>query len=303
MNKKPNNQAIDASPEKREPFRERGGGRMRDPMLPPEKRATAGMKVGDPCGVVRGNFVPCADLLYGDPDDGTARCPRHCRQPTRNPDSLSELCPQWRMRGRKRCKRHGGATRTGTLHPGYRAGHQSRWAPFVGKERQRIARLVATGDPLDLYDDLLLMRTRAAEVLQAAEQCGMPDASLALPLLEKVAQAVSGADDDAALRYLGDLRGVLVASRAIERAWDKLDDVMATTTKMVESQRKRAVEGKKYMTVEDAMEMINQMGAALKAKAEEILPKEKSDELLTAVGREWAAQQGIDSAPEVEGVM
>jgi len=268
--------------------------KTRRPDLPPVRETGFGAAAGDPCGVVRGSRPPCPDPLR-DEGDGVPRCPRHCRAPTRNQDSLSALCPQWRMRGRRGCKRHGGATRAGALHPRYSGGRTSRWSPFVDGRYADLARAVAFGDPLDLLDDIELTRARIASLLEGMPEGGFPDFAAALPLCGAAEAAVRSGDPDRALRLLGDLGLVLSSARGVERSWDKVDELFGRTTKMVESQRKRNVEGGRYVLVEDAMEMFRGMAEALKRTASEILPKAQADRLLTGVNREWSAMQGVDS--------
>jgi hypothetical protein len=288
-----------AAPGKTSPPPAGARAKLRNPGLPEGKRAASGGAAGEECGVVRGRSDPCPRILLD--DAGEARCPVHCRHPTRNVDALSELCPQYRMRGRTRCKRHGGNSRTGATHPGYTDGRRSRWAPHVNAARARLMRQLAEGDPLDLLDDLDLMRSRAAELVRSADAAGVPDWERALPLCRDARKAVSAADDATALRRLGELEGVLSATRSHERAWDQIDQALKATTKMAESQRKRAVETGKFVTADDVQDMLNQLGRSLKAKVEELLPKEQGDRLLTEVGRAWDAVTQVDERPMAEG--
>jgi hypothetical protein len=269
--------------------------KLRSPGLPPVYTGPFGEGPGEPCGIVRGGSPACARPLYD--DAGTPRCPVHCREETRNADALSLLCPAFRSRGRTKCKHHGGRTRAGAAHPGHRTGEHSRWSRHVSPARRALARQLASGDPLDILDDLHLLRTRVAELVEAADAHGVPDYDAALPLAARAIAAVSRSDDAAALSALRELEGVLSQSRSVDAAWDRVDRFMKSTTKMIESQRKKAIEGGKFVTAEDVMEMFNQLGKSLKKRAEELLPKELGDRLLTQVGADWAAAQGVDTAP------
>lgn len=279
-----------------------GGGagpKLRDPGLPPVYEGPFGAAEGDECGIVRGRSAPCARPLYL--DDGVPRCPVHCREECRNVDSLSRLCPAFRRTGRRKCKAHGGNTRVGAAHPGHKDGQHSRWSRQISPARRALARQLAEGDPLDILDDLHLLRTRVAELVQAADSRGVPDYDAALPLVGRAIAAVSRSDDSAALEALRGLEGVLSQSRSVDAAWDRVDRFMKSTTKMIESQRKKAIEGGKFVTAEDVMEMFNGLGKSLKKRVEEMLPKEDGDRLLTAVGSDWAAAQGVDSPMAADG--
>jgi len=272
--------------------------KLRDPALPPKVMDGFGMKVGDQCGVPFGG-VRC-EILLMDEGDGKPRCSRCCRGDCRNVDSLSALCAIRRMKGRHKCKRHGGATRVGALHPGFKTGATSRWTPHAPSRYGQLAKMVAAGDPLDLSDDIHMVSARIAELLRSVDESAGPDLiKKATNTVRKLRRKLEPIMDEEGFILLRELETVLGGAGKDFTVWGEVQGLFAQRVKMVESQRKRDLEGGKYVTADDMVGMVRGMGLALRRLAERYLPdKASADAFLTDVSSEFASIQGVDDATD-----
>jgi len=262
------------------------------------KRKVAGKKPGDRCGIVRGSGLPCKKILN---DEGA--CSLHCRARTHNAEALSELCPQFRMKGTARCKRHGAMARKGALVPGFKDG---RWSKYAPKRYAAMIDVVRAGDPLDLHDDIHMVSARIAELLNFVDQEGNPDfVKRVTDLLKRLIASLGPVLTNEANDIVGELQVTMKSAARDFSLWSEVSDLFGQRVKMVESQRKRDLEGGKYITAEDAIALVNAMGIAMKRKVEAQLPKEDADRLLTDIGAEFAMIQGVghtEPIQETEGV-
>lgn len=267
--------------------------KTRDPALPPMHEGPFGQGVGEACGIVYGSEPPCPLLLRAEGEDKTPRCPRHCREANRNVDAASALCAAFRMRGRRKCKTHGGKSRAGVLSAQFKHGRFSRFAPAA-----RYADLldhVSEGDILDQSDAINVLAARAAELYRNIDDRAPVAVTSALRKL--IGQLRAGMGDgatNAALDTLVSMEELLDSADRDTRAWEEFRETIRDHSRAIESQRKRDVEGGKFVTAEEALEMVNSMGLALKASVERLLPKEQADALLTDVSSTWAEMTGAD---------
>jgi hypothetical protein len=277
-------------------------GKVRDPGLPPMRVTGFGFAEGEACGVVRGQGPPCPEKLAverGDRDQ-VPRCRLHCREECRNADSLSLLCPVYRMRGRRKCAKHGGKSLVGPLAPGYLDGRASRWGPHAPKRYARLVESVAAGDALDLGDDIHMMSARIAELFEGMGDPAEQEATgkRLARIVGKLAALKSMPEDGH--RLLSDARELLETAESDRQAWSEVRVMFRERTKMVETQRKGDLQSGKYVTAEDMVGMVRNMGLALKRRVEEFLDKDTGLKLLAAVSQDLAAIQGVDDQPERE---
>lgn len=261
--------------------------------IPVNKRKVTGTKPGDHCNIIRGNFPPCEEILNKD-----GACRLHCRAVTVNAASLSELCPQYRMKGAARCKRHGARNRKGALHPNFKDG---RWSKYAPKRYAAMIEVVRAGDPLDLHDDIHLVSARIAELLERVDEEGSPDfVKQVTGLLKRLISTLGPSLTNEANNIVGEIQSMLKVAGKEFSLWGEVSDLFGQRVKMVESQRKRDLEGGKYVTAEDMIVMVNSMGLALKRKLEARLPKEEADSLLTDIGQEFALIQGVGTTELIQ---
>lgn len=185
---------------------------------------------------------------------------------------------------------HGGRALAGALAPGFIDGRTSRWSPHAPARYAVLAAQVAAGDPLDLSDDIHMLSARIAEVF-AAMDGSQPSEELAR-LIDSLAKLRDLPDEAQSL--VGEMRVALEQGKTIEKSWEEARQLFRERTKMVESQRKRDLEGGKYVTAEEMISMVRQMALAMKNRVNEHLSPDVGARLLADVSSDLAAIQGVD---------
>jgi hypothetical protein len=197
------------------------------------------------------------------------------------------------MVGRRGCSRHGGKTRVGALNPAYTTGRFSRFAPT---RYAKLAKAVSAGDPLDLSDDINVVGARIAELMQGLDaEGGSKFTERSRKLLESLYIEVEPSLTEKGAALYGQLRALYEVASRDWSSWSDIQSMFAQRLKMVESERKRALEGHKYVTAEEVVNMFKDMANSLKEVLERTVDKTTADQILTDVNRHWAAQQGVDS--------
>lgn len=161
-----------------------------------------------------------------------------------------------------RCRMHGGKARAGALAPNFKHG---RFSQFLPQRFSSLIEAVKHGDILDLSDDIVVVSARISEVMQRI------DAGESGKLWEKAKasfgafrQAQSDGDKDKIVSALSDLQGIFEKGAADYQAWDEVKDLFLRRTKMVESQRKRAVESHQMLAVDEVLGMMRALAESVK---------------------------------------
>lgn len=179
---------------------------------------------------------------------------------------------------------HGGKSRSGPLHPSYKSGIYSKYLPA------RFAELfnnLEGRDLLDLTEDIKLLHTRLMDVAQRVDSGESGERwRQALAAFEELTAAKDDSTHSAAIQKLGQ---VLTRGVADWEAWEKIEELVVKKTKVVESQRKRAVEAHEMLAAQDARAMIRAITEGLKRAVEEYVEdNETKHRIFTAASSEFA---------------
>lgn len=211
------------------------------------------------CGILIGGKPPCALIL-----DSEGRCSRHCRRKLRGKD---RYCRKFNIKGRKGCRLHGGRSRAGAMHGNFKTGEFSEFLPARFGD---LYKTLEGKDILDLSEDIRVLMVRMRDVAKRVDagESGQRWRE-AQNAFEAFAAAQSRQDRDGALDALSRLRGILRQGVADWQAWEKIEDLILKRTKVVESQRKRAVEAHEMLAAQEARAMMRAITEGLKRAVEE----------------------------------
>jgi hypothetical protein len=175
-----------------------------------------------------------------------------------------ERCRAMAITGRDYCRVHGGKVPAGIASPSFKTGRYSKHLP---------ARLVASyeatlNDPdrLALDDGLALLDARLEELLGRLTTGESPGRWAALGRAWDAFEAARDDGDDAAAdRALAEV-GRLIASadaRADEATWAAVERVLLERRKLVDTERRRLLDGHDVLTAQQAMALIGAVQAAV----------------------------------------
>ena len=167
------------------------------------------------------------------------------------------------MMGKEKCYHHGGKSRAGAMAANYKHGVYSKYLPARFAE---LFHALEGRDLLDLTEDIKLLHTRLLDVakrVDGGESGERWKAALA------VYQRLCAADVEQSKTVLAELGDILQAGAADWDAWEKIEDLVVKKTKVVESQRKRAVEAHEMLAAQDARAMMRAITEGLKRAVEE----------------------------------
>lgn len=186
-----------------------------------------------------------------------------------------------------KCRIHGGLTPAGPLSANYKHGLYSKYLPA------RYAGLLAAlegSDLLDLTDEIRLLKAGVIEKvcrLSAGESGELW--RQARNAFQAFASSQAKQDREGALTALTELRRILNEGVADWEVVEKVEDSAVKLMKVVESQRKRAVEANEMLAAQDAREILRSMAEGLKHAVEEIVDDpELRRRIFTAASSEFA---------------
>lgn len=168
------------------------------------------------------------------------------------------------MKGKDCCMMHGGKSRAGAMHPNYSSGLYSKYLPARFSE---LFKALEGRDILDLTEDIKLLHTRLMDVARRVDAGESGERwKEALTLYEALASNEAPEKSAGLLEQLGK---VLRSGLDDWDAWTKIEELVIKKTKVVESQRKRAVEAHEMLAAQDARAMMRAITEGLKRAVEE----------------------------------
>ena len=178
-----------------------------------------------------------------------------------------------------RCRRHGGKSLSGIAHPNYQGKGKSKYLP----ERMRGTYEAALDDPelLVLRNDIAIIDARLYDLLQRVDtgESGKlwRDAQAAYFNLLEAMRAQDVAGINSAVSRMG---------RCLDKgvddytAWDEVTKAIQQRKGLAESERKRLIEARQMISVEQAMMLLTALLTTIKEHV-------KDTNALTAIQREF----------------
>lgn len=202
------------------------------------------------------DFVPETHFPQGHRLAGVKRCESWSRNAGRQ-------CNNAAIRGKKRCKYHGGTSHGGIASGTFKTGKYSKYLP---------ARIVsnygaALSDPelLSLSDEIALIDARITDLLSRVDtgEAGQHwrDIRAQYELLVESIRAKNAEDIN---RYIGRLGSSIRAGHSDYAAWGEIVSLTDSRRKLVESQRKLLLEKQQLITSEEATVLMTSLALAVK---------------------------------------
>jgi hypothetical protein len=193
------------------------------------------------CGLVekraKKTLPPCeSELVKG-------ICSVHCRARLRG-ERKGKLCVNHHLKGRKGCRMHLGKRSVGMAHHNYQSGEFSRYIQVLDPQTaERYKAMQSSPDYLSLSPDIYAAQMRIDEVLARA-RTGETGTSWkkARESFNAFLTAQEAKNRPASVAALAELRAALDAGNKEREAWDEVGVLWTRLQRLVESQRRRAIE-------------------------------------------------------------
>lgn len=205
------------------------------------------------------------------------------------------LCKKAPMKGRTRCRNHGGKALRGEEHPNFKTGKFMQIVPLHMKAKYEMA--ARDGELLSLDRDI---RYATAMLLDAIERSGTGEAEGLWMTLRKVEAAMRGARDDPEqmISLLTQLGTIIRQGASWVESNRDIRQMMEQRRKLVESERKRAVELNMNVTL--------QQFSAVMMKLYEVMSEHVENKRVVAtvfneVERHFEGLEAADGASELTG--
>ena len=202
-----------------------------------------------------------------------------CGSKLRNKDRHCQKSP---LKGRNRCKLHGGASVRGIAHPNFVHGKYSR--DIIGQLAERYEEARNDTKLFEMRDDIALTEARQQEMLSRINsgENGQTWKDMQR-IYKKVRKAGADSDQQAFVSNLNEL-GRLINSGVNEwREWDELYKVQNHKSRMIEAERKYLVSKEQMMTAEEAMALIAHIVSLIKKNIFTYVEKEPGNKLMAAI--------------------
>lgn len=197
--------------------------------------------------------------------DKEGMCSVHCRAKTRH-DGDGHPCKKRHIKGRKRCRKHGGASPAGIASPNLTTGEHSRYLTVLsGKMRERFEQVQKNPDLLSLSPDIYMLDARMEEVVARSGQGESGKLwRQAKQAFDEFATAQAAKDREGSIVALTKLGSYLRAGLADYQAWDEVKDLWRHRARLVESERKRLIESQQMMTIDVMLVLATALTSAVK---------------------------------------
>jgi hypothetical protein len=155
-----------------------------------------------------------------------------------------------------RCRLHGGASLTGTAHPRFKTGRQSRYLP-----KRLLAvyqKSLADPDLLELRSELALIDARLSDLLRRVDlgEAGTLWRQF-MDLFRDLQDAIRAKDVEGTSTALLELERIINRGNADQATWDEILKIVGERRKLTDTERKRLVDMQQYITHERAMVLIS----------------------------------------------
>jgi hypothetical protein len=161
-------------------------------------------------------------------------------------------CNKDPVKGRAKCRIHGGKALMGIANGAYKDGRFSRYLP-TGDLRAKYRRIAENPDLLSLRDDVALIQTRQALLLEQLGGVSSPAWDEALAAYNALEKA-KGRDRAAPMSRLGEvLRKGADADQVERQVWSELRKLIQEKTRTTAAEWKRVIDLSGVMTAQDAL--------------------------------------------------
>lgn len=172
-------------------------------------------------------------------------------------------CQRPPLKGRTRCKLHGGASPVGIASPQFKDGTRSKYMPARLLETYR----QSLEDPelLELRSDIALTDARLVDLLKRADT-GEAGAvwRKARVTLNQFKTARAKGDVEGMTQHLYTLEQVIEQGATDSATWYEIFGVLEQRRKLVESERRRLVDMQQMITAENAMTLVASLAAIVR---------------------------------------
>lgn len=158
------------------------------------------------------------------------------------PTSSGGYCGKWPMNGRTRCMKHGGKTLLGAAHPGYKDGRRSKYKT-LGKYKEAVERSLNDETILEQYNQIALLNARIEELIgELGADKPQPDWIELKKNWNQMQVAISAGNQLKANERVATIGQLIMDGNAYAKTWDDIGKNVIRQSRIIESERKRAVE-------------------------------------------------------------
>lgn len=210
------------------------------------------------CGIrwmLKGQLQPPCERLV----NAEGRCPLHCRRKLRG---KNRFCRKLNIKGRNGCKLHGGRAQRGALAGAFKTG---KFSEYVPKRWAELLTVPESVDILDLQEHIKLLRARLIDLMQHLEDgiSGRQWENLR-EIHDSITKAVKANDAGGLGSALQVFAEFVSKGHSEHELWTQIEEVIGKSTKVVESQRRRAVETSDMMAKAEVLRMYKALCDAIK---------------------------------------
>jgi hypothetical protein len=169
------------------------------------------------------------------------------------------ICRDAPVKGRNRCRMHGGKTPVGTACKHFRTGRYSAYVP--ARLRARYEQAQAGPELLSLHHEVALLDARLSDLLSRVDtgESGAVWGDLQRSRIE-FARARRAQDVGRMMAAVATLETIIDGATHDHQAWGEIADLLEQRRKLVESEQKRLVSLQQMLSTEEALLLVRRIG-------------------------------------------
>lgn len=194
------------------------------------------------------------------------RCSGHKNR--KNTNGIWQPCMKWKAKGRKGCRFHQDGVNVGAKNGNFKHGRFSKYAPMgVDNLLLELDESRREGEHFSLREQINLAEVRIAQLVSKLDTSSSSKTWLDIRQARlDIMNAVKSGNADQLTAALKVLESVSEAGQKEHRAWEELFKVQRQLKLLIESERKKMVEDKFMVTLDEFVIVLSMIGHAINQK-------------------------------------
>ncbi len=178
-----------------------------------------------------------------------------------------QTCRKFPMKGKRRCRLHGGRSISGTATINWKDGRYAKYLPTDLLHRYKAHRRDRRAN--DLQDEIGLLTAHIDQLLQQAHSKGSVDACATnQKIIKELQKAIEANDKHLIVEVTTRLNAAINDGMERSAVWDKIVDRLESRRRLVDTQRKYEIDMGRMLPVEQAMQFMTTLATIVRQACE-----------------------------------
>ena len=178
-----------------------------------------------------------------------------------------QTCRKFPMKGKRRCRLHGGRSISGTATINWKDGRYAKYLPTDLLHRYKAHRLDRKAN--DLQDEIGLLTAHIDQLLLQAQTKGsVGSIAIIQKIINDLQKAIEANEKHLIVELVARLNSAINEGMERSAVWDKIVDRLESRRRLVDTQRKYEIDMGRMLPVDQAMQFMATLGTIVRQTCE-----------------------------------